>query len=511
MSITERVGGLLAASLLAALLAGMPACKSGKGAGNHRPSVLLITVDTLRADRLSAYGYTKKRTAGIDSLARDGALFERAFCDIPWTTGSMASVMTGTFSNRHGLHLPSERLGKSHTTLAEILKEAGYRTGAVIGSFPLSAVYGLNQGFDSYDERFSISMWPKESGAVSAEVVPPPPEDADEATITQWADRKMQNDAYRSDADVTDAAIRWLETYSGGQFFLWVHYFGPHERIELGRALGEQWGRMVSDYDGDLQQTDAAVRRLLSRIRELGLVDNLLVVLHSDHGQSLGEHNYVGHGLDLYDGNTRIPLLLRLPGRIPPGKRMTGVVRNVDIMPTILDFAGVPIPAGLDGRSLVPAIAGGSFPAVPAYAETYASAILLHPLTVSGTGTVLAPTVKRSVRTEHWKLIENDISPPCEKGTAVHLRKDIVGIQWVLDDGVALSAEECEKRVDELYDLDADPGELANRVASDPAHRTELAQILREVGAEKGEAEKITLSPEDKERLRSLGYHPGDE
>lgn len=478
-------------------------------------SVLLITVDTLRPDRLSCYGYDAQRTAGICSLAEQGTLFENAVCDIPWTTGSMASVMTGTYSSRHGVRLPNQRLSADHRTLAALLKARGYQTGAIIGSFPLASLYGLNQGFDVYDEEFSqafISLTGEARGPVDK--IPLPTDFDDSAAALQWAQDKMFNDSFRPDAEVTDRAVNWLEQAPHRPFFLWVHYFGPHERlyIEPGNPLSTQEPRIIADYDRDLQVTDAAVARLLQALDRLHLTDSLLVILHADHGQSLGQHGFVGHGNDLYDASVRVPLLIRFPGRTEAGKRIGVQVRNVDILPTILDDVGVEIPRGLDGRSLRTGWIARALAPLPAYVETYTPEVVLLPMKLPNIGTVIAPVARFAVRSERWKFIKNKFSAPCSKGQEAYRslepgRQDV----WELRDPVALSTEECQAlKLDELYDLTTDPSELQNVAPMHPDVVEQQRAWLQAVTRHEGKGEAIRLSPSDRERLRSLGYSTGD-
>lgn len=498
------------------------------------PSVLLITVDTLRPDRLSCYGYDQQKTPAIDSLANEGALFEHAVCDIPWTTGSMASVMTGTYSRDHGLHLPNERLRQGTQTLARILKENGYQTAAVVGSFPVSSIYGLNQGFDLFDEDFSRPfLIPKNQDLKNIHKVPDT-DLGDFAKTGKWVNEKMRNDAYRSDDDTSSRALEWLRVRGSTPFFLWVHYFGPHERLYAGSAASQQEPRIVADYDADLQKTDAAVGRLLAGIKTTGLQDRLLVVLHADHGQSLGEHAFVGHGVDVYDASIRVPLIVRFPGHVRAGLRLQGLVRNVDILPTILDLLSLsPGPRtlalwGLDwitvrlgrrpsppvsGRSLVPAIMGRQASAVPAYSETYTTTVLMWPVTVPELGTVLGPLSRYAIRTDRWKLIEDRWQQPCRKGSGAS--RGGLGVhfdEWQLLDEIPLPRETCDRlRVRELYDVLADPAETQNVATVHPEVVAELEPLLHAAAGGKSEAENLTLSPADKERLRSLGYHTGDD
>jgi len=470
---------------------------------------LLITIDTLRPDRVSAYGYTKEATAAIDSLATQGVLFEQAVCDIPWTTGSMASVMTGTLGARHGVRLRTQRLAESNLTLAEILGARRYRTGAVVGSFPVAAVYGLNQGFESYDDEFTRPILAAPDGAwAGIRRVPTPAQGANR----RWMDEKMRNDAFRPDHEVSTRAIEWLKAHHASPFFLWVHYFGPHERLRANSLVSQQEPRIIADYDEDLRNTDEAVGRLLVAVRQLSLEDRLLVVLHADHGQSLGEHSYVGHGEDLYDASIRIPLLMRFAERIAAGGRVRQLVRNVDVMSTVLDLLGVPAPAALDGRSLVPAIEGNELPAAPASAATSIATVALRPLAMTETGIVLGPMEQWAFRTERWKYIEDRLSRPCVKGTAAY-RGDPPGTdRWGLREAAVLAPDECDRlRVDELYDLPNDPHEVRNVAAAHPDVVEELRHALQTAAQASTAEESMHLSARDRERLRSLGYQTGDE
>lgn len=502
-------------ALCALLLLSVLGCESScRRAGDNSPSVLLITVDTLRPDRLSAYGYSRQ-TPHIDSVGKGGVIFENAVCDIPWTSGSMASVMTGTFSTQHGLRLSTERLADSHTTLAEILKTNGFTTGAVIGSYPLASIYGLNQGFDSYDEDFSHAiMRPADSPGDAARRVPLPDTLGDTIANAKWADQKMRNDAFRPDSAVTARAATWLKANQGKRFFLWVHYFGPHERLVSKQRVSHQEARIIADYDEDLEKSDAAVGGLLAALKEVVDEEDAIVVLHSDHGQSLGEHGYVGHGLDLYDASIRIPLMVRFPGGIPEGRRVRRLARNVDILPTILDLLRIEVPKGLNGRSLVALFEqGGDLPEVEAYAETYTPTVIPVPLAISDVGWVLGPVAKFALRGERWKVIESQVSDPCVRGTTPY--RSAVGPCydcWEFENRQSVEPQECTRlRREELYDLSADPGETNDLVQAQAPLRAEMMQRLHGAAKRVGRAEHLKLSPSDAERLRSLGYHAGEE
>jgi arylsulfatase A-like enzyme len=435
-------------------------------------------------------------------LAVDGALFEHAICDVPWTTGSMASVFTGHYAVAHKMQLSTTRLASSWQTLAEVLHDSGLATGAVIGSFPLAAVFNLNQGFDDYDDTFDTPMIPLTSGEVlrrldgtiaTIEKIPPPTSD-DPATMTQYFTKKVMNDAYRPDDKVTDRALEWLNEHANERFFLWVHYFGPHERVDFLKPWEEQTERVIAEYDKDLAFTDQQVGRLLSRVDDLGLRDRTFVILHSDHGQSLGENDYVGHGNNLYQPNLRIPLLMRLPGHIPPGRRVASWVRNIDLFPTVLSVLGIGADLDLPGRDLTTLLrdSAGEGDSQTAYSETYIPTIEPQHATVPQYGAITARIARRGVLEGNRMYVVNQFSPPCARA-----------------DGTPIPDTECGSiRIEELFDPISDPQGLHNLAAAEeqslPRYRSILQQ-LSEVGASPA-SDKLKLSPDQREKLRALGY-----
>jgi arylsulfatase A-like enzyme len=466
------------------------------------PGVILITVDTLRPDRLSAYGYTQRRTPQIDSLARDGVLFERAVCDVPWTTGSMASVFTGQYAPRHGVRLPTQRLSDRAVTLAEILRERGFRTGAVVGSFPVASIYNLHQGFETYDEDFTAPLDPRRPGEPFVDLQGRPrrikrvPEilEASPEEMQRYFAEKAANDACRPDSEVTDAAIGWLKQHSAGRFFLWVHYFGPHERVNLLQEWRDQWPRVVADYDDDLAESDRQVGRLLQGVDRLGLRERTLVVLHSDHGQALGEDDYVGHGSNLYGPSLRIPLLVRYPGQVPAGQRVARLARNVDILPTILSLVQIPAPADLDGTDLAQmwrAATPAGDRSVRAYAETLQSTFELHRVDLPEHGELSVRLARFGLLRGERMLVRSELVPPCHR-----------------PQGEPLPDDQCARLyLEELFDPFA-AGWVRINVADAEAPTASLlaAELrhLRQTTASRPEA--LELSPADREKLRALGY-----
>jgi choline-sulfatase len=311
-----------------------------------RPNLLLVTLDTVRFDHLGCYGNKGVETPGLDRLAREGLLVEQAVAVAPLTLPSHASILTGLYPPRHGVRDNSDfRLPAAVTTLAEHLKSQGYATEAVVGSVVLSSSLGLEQGFDRYDEPAAI---PRETAPRGHALFRPVLE--------------------RPAAAVTDAAIVALDQTGEKPFFLWVHYYDPHQPY----APPEPYARRFSGrpYDGEIAYVDAQLGRLVDELSKRGLLDRTLVVVTADHGESLGDHGEETHGLFVYDATIHVPLLLRFPGSIPEGRRVDRVASGVDIVPTALDLMELPPLPGVQGVSFARAARGeAQGPRDAAYAE----------------------------------------------------------------------------------------------------------------------------------------------
>ncbi len=366
---------LLALSLaLAWLPQPEPARAAPAPAQMSRPNVLLITVDTLRADHIGPYG-GRARTPAFDRLAAEGVRFAGAYAQEPQTNPNHASLFTGQYPSTHGVrvHL-HDVLPPQATTLAELLAGHGYRTGGIYSWFSLDGpLSGLDQGFQTY-RNVNVR-------AGTRDVLPPG------AAAAAWERGEDVEVFVDGRANVTTgAALAWLDEAVRDRsrpFFLWVHYMDPHHPYEPPppynelyaprcdgcvdgslatlRRLGQGWqpsaeelDRIRAAYDGEITFTDHEIGRLLSRLDALGLAGRTLVVLTADHGEAFGEHNEWFHGLKLYQPTIHIPLLMRLPGVFPAGATVDAAVQTIDIMPTILDLAGIPMPAGVEGRSLRP-------------------------------------------------------------------------------------------------------------------------------------------------------------
>jgi arylsulfatase A-like enzyme len=471
-----------------------------------RPNVLLVTVDTLRPDRLGAYGYDRIETPNIDRLAAEGAVFETALTDTPWTTPSMASVMTGTYATHHGFKSTNaNRLAQENVTLAEVLAEAGYATAAIIGSFPLDSIFQLDQGFAHYDDEFTTPIWSMpghEFEHIESEFFDSP--ERQRFFILS----KALNDSRREDSEVTEVALEWLAKERDEPFFLWVHYFGPHEKPDWRIAEERRERRRIGSYDPDTENTDREVGRLLAGLAAAGQGGNTVVVFHADHGESLGEQGLVGHGQLLNEATMRVPLILRYPPRVAAGVRVSGLVRNVDIYPTILDAIGIEDEREISGESLLPLAApaierlwarltGRASAERVAYMETYypAHVAFATPVTLPSGGETKVGLIRRGVQTRDWKYIRSD---PYE----------LIDV----DPGSLpeVPAELAAKLVrEELYDLNAENGESRNVAQQHPEVVAELREIFEIHLAAEAETKGTlpgSVDPEMKLRLKALGY-----
>ena len=338
MERSPRFAGLAAAVLLAAC---------GGGGDGRPPNVLLYVVDTLRAAALAAYGNPVVDTPAADALAAEGALFERAYAPSSWTRASLATVLTGLHPRSHGVRGRSGLLAAALETLPERFADAGYATGGIIANPNVGSAFGFDQGWDAYVELYAR----RDVGRVTS--------------------REL---AVRSDV-VTDRAIAWLDA-APEPFFLFVLPIDPHWPYEPPAGFDRYGGaydgplrddlkgalamkltpadraRVRSLYDGEVAANDAAFGRLMRHLRDRGLDGRTLVVFTSDHGEEFWEHGRTFHGKALFEESIRVPLIVRDPGRIRAGLRVETPVGLVDLAPTLLSLAGLPVPDDLDGRPL---------------------------------------------------------------------------------------------------------------------------------------------------------------
>lgn len=311
----------------------------------RRPDILLISIDTLRADRLGCYGCADAHTPTIDRLAAEGAQFEHAWTPVPITLPAHATLLTGLLPPRHGVRdNGSFRLPDTHATLAESLRAAGYRTAAFVGGFPLVAAGGLARGFDTYDDEMS----PHAFGSGAQEVV----------RLERSADEVLQR------------AWKWLlAAPAESPVFAFVHLYDPHSPYE--RPLP---GRQELSYDGEIAYVDAVLGEFFAALRRHTRWDGLLTLVTSDHGEGLGEHGERTHCIFVYDTTLRIPLIVHWPGRIKP-ERIASPAGLVDVTSTILTLAGLPVIPGVDGEALFDSSGGSASPAGSTPRSFYAESL----------------------------------------------------------------------------------------------------------------------------------------
>jgi arylsulfatase A-like enzyme/Tfp pilus assembly protein PilF len=317
------VAGLSVLAAAAWFLAG------GRADARRDFNVLIVTLDTTRADRIGAYGDPRAVTPNLDRLAQEGVLFEQAIAPAPLTLPAHATLFTGLLPPRHGVRDNGGYvLDPRHTTLAKSLKASGYSTGAFVGAFVLDAKWGLDQGFDTYVDKFDVSKY----RSVSL------------GDVARRADEVLAN------------AMPWLESHAGSRFFAWLHFYDAHSPYDPPEPFKSQFRERR--YAGEIAFVDHQVGRLLRWLDTKDLADNTIVVAIGDHGESLNQHGEGTHGLFIYEATMRVPFIVRAPVDGTRGRRVKSVVRAEDVMPTILDLLGRQVPTAVQGRSLRPLMTG---------------------------------------------------------------------------------------------------------------------------------------------------------
>jgi arylsulfatase A-like enzyme/Flp pilus assembly protein TadD len=300
------------------------ACPGLLAAVKPAPNVVVITIDTLRADHLGCYGYKLIHTPNIDALAHDSARFERAYTPVPVTLPAHTVIFTGTYPTLSGMHdFSGNKLNPSQPTLASVLKQHGYVTGAVIGSAVLDSRFGLNQGFDFYYDHFDFNRL-QESNLEEME---------------------------RRGNIVADVSLDWLNKNYQSKFFLWMHLYDPHYPYRPPAPYDEQY--KDRPYDGEIAFADSQVGRLVDFLKAKGLYHDTLIVLTGDHGESLGEHGEKTHGFFIYNATLHVPMMIHLPDEAS-GRTMANPVSLADLLPTVLQVLKVDVPSQVQGRSLLP-------------------------------------------------------------------------------------------------------------------------------------------------------------
>ena len=421
----------------------------------HPFNVLLISVDTLRSDHCSVYGYDRQTTPVLEQLAAEGALFLEAYSPTSLTQPTHASLFTSLHPIGHRVIRNGLVLGEEFLTVAEVLTTTGYQTAGFVSSYPMDERFGIAQGFEHFDDDF-VAGEEKKTG------------------VEEWARHKLEGVFDRRGNVTTDRAIGWLEQSRDRSrpLFLFVHYFEPHAPyapLEPYRSKflegNEEKGRaqMISFYDGAVSSADHEIGRLLEWLRGNGLLDKTLVIVTADHGEGLMEHGRKQHSVNVYEEAVRVPLVMRLPGVIKAGARVAGPVSLLDVTPTVLDLLGVEAGSReFDGESLAGAASSGS--------DLFADRpIFLAPQNHT---TARQELGTYAVRVGRWKLVE-----------------------WA------------QGRPAELYDLDADPDESRSLSAKFPALREELSATLGtwfEESRAQGSAPSVTEA--ERRGLRALGY-----
>jgi arylsulfatase A-like enzyme/Tfp pilus assembly protein PilF len=352
------------ASLVACRPSGMERAAALEAGAKLRPlNLVVVTIDTLRADRLHCYGNAHIETPTLDGLAARGVLFQSAVAQAPLTPPSHACIFTGTYPTVHHVrNTGGFALQPSSITLAKILQSQGWDTAAFIGAAVLKKSFGFNQGFDIYDDQM-----PKPEKSVQEREYPE-----------------------RRAAVVVDHALQWLNAQSGKPFFVWLHLYDPHEPYEPPSPFREKYRDNL--YDGEVAYTDQQLGHFLAAVEAKSGAGKTLVAVLADHGESLGDHGEFTHGVFLYDSTLHIPFILAGPG-VPSGVRVAQQARTIDFLPTVLALMGGQAPAVCQGVNLTPAFAGKSVATTYSYAET------LYPKMNMGWAEL------RAIRTTKWKYV----------------------------------------------------------------------------------------------------------
>jgi arylsulfatase A-like enzyme/Flp pilus assembly protein TadD len=436
---------------------------------DRQPNVVLITVDTLRADRLGCYGNDEIETPGVDSLAADGILFQRAIAQVPLTWPSHAAIFTGTYPFHNGVQdFTGQPLSEDFRTLAQSFKANGYATGAVVSSFVLDRSWGLGRGFDFYQDAFA--------GLAFAE--------KDIALVDRRAGESV------------DETLEWLKGVKSGPFFLWLHLFDPHSAYDPPEPFRSRYGRNL--YDGEIAYADSQLVRLFAWLKQEELYDETMIVFTSDHGESLGEHGEDEHGFFVYNSTVHVPLIIK-PQRSSPLKprQVDPPVETISIGPTLLQMAGIQdaIHSQFQAGSLVALMSHGRAPEDrAAYAETF------YPLASFGWSPL------RSVQTAHYQYVEAPIPELYDLEADPKQSKNLFAVQ-------AGRAETLRSKLDELTQRHPPP-DLAD---AGQARSPEEIEKLRSLGyiayrsPTGGEVDPATLAdPKEKIRVFNNILEAGD-
>ena len=417
-----------------------------------RIPLIIITIDTLREDRLGCYGYDKDTSPNIDAFSKDALLFEDHHVPAPITLPSHVSLFTGLNPYNHGIRSNSNyRLNGNAVTLSEILHDRlNYRTGAVISAGVLHSTYGLDQGFDDY--------W--------------------------WDKQQKKSDSDTPADEATSRAISWLDRRTDDPFFLWVHYFDPHAPYTAPERFSFE-----SPYDNEVAYVDEQLGIFFAYLKEKGLYDEALIILTSDHGQLLGEHGVRGHVEYLYEQTLHVPLLVKFPQNVKAGNRIAGMTRAIDIMPTVLSYLKIPYYRYVDGISLLNRINGTEqLTELELYAETFFG--------------VVGELYKKAIISKGYKFVTNH-----------NMDKESYLSDIKVHDGAEKRFEKILKgsrKTRKLFDLNADPEELNNiyHLSNDLSDEMErkINRFRKRPGIPEM-CERFSIKAELLEQLKALGYN----
>jgi arylsulfatase A-like enzyme len=434
-------------------------CGGGKPSDDQKMNVLLFTLDTLRADHLGCYGYTKNTSPTLDALASTSIVFDNAIAQSAITPVSHASIMTGLYPYNHDLRSlhggVNYQLPDSRLTLAELMEANGYATGGFVSAFPVTEHYGLHQGFETWDEDFQ-----KE----------------DEIKVLTEQGIVNTGTAQRACNITTEKALSWLRNKADTPFFAWIHYFDVHDPILLPPdAYLKRFYPKSRDkpdilravYDAEIAFMDDQIDRIVKELEALNIRENTILVILSDHGEGLGDHDWWGHSI-LYQEQIRLVFLLSIPGR-GEGVRVPSLVRSIDLVPTLIELLSLYIPAenDFDGKSLLEMIDKPDTQPRIAYSES------INDLTAYYDSQMQDESLY-AISDGRWKLI--------------------------------LHREKSNDKDVELYDLQADPHELTDLSEKHPEIIAQMRDQLDKMPAIVQDPPRPTMDEKTKERLKSLGY-----
>jgi choline-sulfatase len=435
-------------------------------AKSQPPNVILITLDTTRADRMGFLGSKRGLTPNLDALARQSVIFTHAYSQVPLTTASHATILTGTYPQFHQVNDFGVPLAEDLPYAPYIFRGNRYHTAAFVGSLVLDpatrSAPGFERGFDTYDAGFHRRH--------------------------QGEDRYQAIE--RRGGEVIGRTLGWLTAHYEGPFFIWVHLYDPHDPYDPPEPYKTKYA--AAPYDGEIAYVDAAVGKLLSWLRLRGLYDGALIAVMADHGEALGEHGETTHGIFLYDETIRVPLLFKLPRERSAGKRIESRAGLVDVLPTILEAVGIAIPHDVQGESLL------SMLKLTMLKPAVLKPTALRPAPAGPAGTATS----KASETAPDRLAYAESDYPHRTFGWSSLR--------ALRTGKYLFIEAPHK---ELYDQSADPKAEHNLSTTSVAVTNTLASQLdtfrQKTGTAK-EAPKVSADPDLQERLNALGYVASD-